>query len=301
MLKVLFGEEPYLIDRLVDQMADGLDEMNIARFETLDDQVFQAAQQFPFLAKRQLIIADVPKLACESLCKVSIPEFTDLVVLAGEVDKRTSLYKKLNKKGCLEEVKKMDLPSLKTFITDQLAEHGGRMDEGVLDFFIRHIGYLTDEHISLYTVVTAIQQLTFAASVIKKEDVEALVEKSIDVKMWQLSGLLLNLDKKALFSMANHLLDEKESVIGMLSMILRTFRLAYKASLYKGEKSSVIAKELGVPAFQYQAAMRFRPEQISGCLDKLQGGVNEVKDGAPERVVFFSTLGQVLLQLGGAV
>ena len=302
MLKVLYGAEPYLVNEKVREITKDIDDMNVAHFDELTSAVFQTAQQYPFLASRQAIVVDIDKLgACEELLSAKIPEFTDFIVCPKVVDERTKVFKALKKAGCVDECKKMDLQSLKKAIREKVSERGCSISDEMIENFVQHIGYFVDENVSLYTINIALKQLCFGTVEISMDDIVALVPRSVNVKMWELSTVLMDLDAKKLYQMAEHLLDEKESGIGMLSLLLRSFRLAYKATLCKrmNLRENEIAKKLGVPAYQYKSAMRFSPEQISKALDLLQGGVNRIKSGIPERVVFPQTLAEVLVELGG--
>lgn len=302
MLKVLYGPEPYLVNEKMREITKDIDDMNVAHFDELTSAVFQTAQQYPFLASRQAIVVDIDKLgACEELLSAKIPEFTDFIVCPKVVDERTKVFKALKKAGCVDECKKMDLQSLKKAIREKVRERGCSISDEMIENFVQHIGYFVDENVSLYTINIALKQLCFGTAEISMDDIVALVPRSVNVKMWELSTVLMDLDAKKLYQMAEHLLDEKESGIGMLSLLLRSFRLAYKATLCKrmNLKENEIAKKLGVPAYQYKSAMRSSPEQISKALDLLQGGVNRIKSGIPERVVFPQTLAEVLVELGG--
>ena len=174
------------------------------------------------------------------------------------------------------------------------------MEDSVIDYFIKYIGYEIDETVSLYTVNIAVKQLCYSAKEITEDDVRALITPSVQVQIWELSNFLLDLDGPALYSHVTKLFDEKENGIGMLSLLLRSFRLAYKASLLKGRSDYEISKILGVKPFQFKAAMKFTPQQISEILTILQQGVNSIKDGQPEKNTVIFTLNEALLVLGGA-
>lgn len=301
MKKIIFGAEPYSVDQKVKELTAGLGDMGIVRFPSLSEDAFQVAEIYPMFTSRQVVIVELDKLgACEELVKAKIPEFTDFIVIPKSVDKRTSSYKALEKVGCVIECPKLDIPVLKKWILESVQAQGSSISDDVLVQFINYIGYEFDESVTLYTVEVAVKKLCLATAQITMTDVEALVERSVNVKMWELSNVLLDRNAAQLHSMAQRLLDEKESGIGMLSLLLRTFRLAYKASLCKWMKDADIGKKIGVPAFQYKKATKYSPEQISRSLDLLQGGVNKIKSGLPERVIFPLTLSEVLTELGGA-
>lgn len=149
------------------------------------------------------------------------------------------------KKKEVEEYGKVAEPELKKLISKLVTAKNSRMEDSVIDYFIRYIGYEIDETVSLYTVNIAVKQLCYSAKEITEDDVRALITPSVQVQIWELSNFLLDLDGPALYSHVTKLFDEKENGIGMLSLLLRSFRLTYKASLLKGRSDYEISKILG--------------------------------------------------------
>ena len=204
MLKVLYGAEPYLVNEKVREITKDIDDMNVAHFDELTSAVFQTAQQYPFLASRQAIVVDIDKLgACEELLSAKIPEFTDFIVCPKVVDERTKVFKALKKAGCVDECKKMDLQSLKKAIREKVSERGCSISDEMIENFVQHIGYFVDENVSLYTINIVLKQLCFGTVEISMDDIVALVPRSVNVKMWELSTVLMDLDAKKLYQMAD--------------------------------------------------------------------------------------------------
>ena len=95
--------------------------------------------------------------------------------------------------------------------------------------------------------------------------------------------------------LAKKFVSEKEHPIKMLALMERSFRLAYKASLYPEMDSRRLEELIGVPAYQYRAAMRYRPEQVRKALGTIGRGIGLIKQGLaePERA-FYLSLSQIL-------
>ena len=300
MKLVLYGAEPYCINNRVRKLIQEIDDMNVSRYQGLSREAVAATSRYPIMADKQAVIVEAEKLTGDDtkmLESLDIPEFTlFIVVVSGSVETRTNAFKSMMKKKEVVEYGKVAEPELKKLITAK----NSHIEEPVIDYFIKYIGYEIDENVSLYTVNIAIKQLCYSAKEITEEDVRALIMPSVQVQIWELSNFLLDLNGPALYSHVTKLFDEKENGIGMLSLLLRSFRLAYKASLLKGRSDHEISKILGVKPFQFKAAMKFTPQQISEILTVLQQGVNSIKAGQPEKNTVIFTLNEALLVLGGA-
>ena len=81
----------------------------------------------------------------------------------------------------------------------------------------------------------------------------------------------------------------------MLSAILRTYRLAFKASLYPEKSSKDCTALIGVPAFQYSAACDIPSEKLLKSMEVIQTAVGNIKNGYPKEDVFYTTLGKLLI------
>lgn len=304
MKLVLYGVETYCINNRVHQLIQEIDDMNVSRYQGLSREAVAATSRYPIMADKQAVIVETEKLTGDDtkmLESLDIPETTIfIVVVSGSVETRTNAFKSMMKKKEVVEYGKVAEPELKMLITKLVTAKNSHMEEPVIDYFIRYIGYEIDETVSLYTVNIAVKQLCYSAKEITEDDVRALITPSVQVQIWELSNFLLDLDGPALYSHVTKLFDEKENGIGMLSLLLRSFRLTYKASLLKGRSDYEISKILGVKPFQFKAAMKFTPQQISEILTVLQQGVNSIKAGQPEKNTVIFTLNEALLVLGGA-
>ncbi|MBQ1930996.1 MAG: DNA polymerase III subunit delta, partial [Lachnospiraceae bacterium] len=112
----LYGEEAYLKRsfkvRLRDAILDG-DTMNYHHFEGKDAEpkaIIEAADTMPFFADYRLIIIEdsgLFKKEADALVKYipNMPESTILIFVESQMDKRSKLYKAINAKGYVVELK----------------------------------------------------------------------------------------------------------------------------------------------------------------------------------------------------
>lgn len=302
MVNLFYGIEPYIIKHEIDSLTKDVDAMNVASFEGLTKEVFELAVQYPFMAEKQVIMVSLKELPtgdeAERCIKAlgKVPSFTELILLPQKgVLKNGKLFKYIEQEGRVKECSKVGEMQLFSMCKRLVDSQGSSISDEVLRVFINHIGYLVDEDVTLYTVSTSLKQLCFSSKEITEEDVRALVPESVSAKMWELSDILLNLDGRTLFKKTQILLDEKETVIGMLSFLLRSFRLGYKALLLKGKTPTEISKILGVQSYQIKGVLKYSSRQISTCMDILQGGVIQIKRGvADEKVILITCLSKAL-------
>ena len=117
---LLYGDESFLLrsykGRFMQKVAGG-DGMNTAYFEGKDineDDVITAGDTMPFFAEHRLVVVENSGWFKGSVEKIAdwIPEMPDTTVLLfveGSVDKRNRLYKAVQKKGYLCEMKHPEL------------------------------------------------------------------------------------------------------------------------------------------------------------------------------------------------
>ena len=108
---LLYGEEQYLIrqyrDKLKKAMVAEDDTMNFSSFEGNDinqKEIIDLAETLPFFADRRMILIEdsgLFKKSAEELADymASVPETTCFVFVEKEIDKKTKMYKAVNKIG----------------------------------------------------------------------------------------------------------------------------------------------------------------------------------------------------------
>ena len=304
MIQLIFGEEPYLISDKVNKAKSEVSGMGYARFEGFSNEVAEFASQYPFCDPKQVIVIEIQSLKNDDNILSFIQKYdskvNDIYIVAEEVDKRTKLYKYMDSKNMIQECKKISEGMFKKFVLQTISNEGGNITTKAYDMFVDRCGYFENDDITLYTIKTYIYQLLFAGDekVIDEKRVLSIVPETLDNKTFELTNLLLQRDECKLFILAKSLIEAKESPIGMLSLLLRSFRLAYKASLYSEMNEKQLTTLLGVPVFQFKGALKFSPAILEKALDVLQDGVNKIKSGAADAcVIFYITLGNLLTLL----
>lgn len=298
---VLYGNEPYTIKQYVDTLRMNFEEFCISYYDEWKEDMWPVARQVPMFCSQQLLLVKPKTLSDDNFieyCK-NPSSSTVMVVVPETVDKRTKAFKKLQSLNVLKECKKLSEGQMQKFVISEIQGNGSKIRESVYEYFIQKTGYFLDEDINLFSIRNYIAQLCDVSDgEITRSDVDAFVVETCTTKTFALTNLLLKKDRAEIFRLSEQFLREKENVIGMLSLLLRTFRLGYKASLYSDKNEAEIAKLLGVPAFQFKDALRYPPNVISDCMDVIGQGIQRIKFGqADDRSALFVTLSKVLLCL----
>lgn len=133
---LLYGEEQYLIrqyrDKLKKAMVAEDDTMNFSSFEGNDinqKEIIDLAETLPFFADRRMILIEdsgLFKKSAEELADymASVPETTCFVFVEKEVDKKTKMYKVVNKIGSVVEFKRQTDETLARWINGRIRRNG---------------------------------------------------------------------------------------------------------------------------------------------------------------------------------
>lgn len=298
MLKVMFGSEPYCIDKAIEGMKKEISftEMNVSCFEGLPSEAEALCRTVPFMDSRRLIVASVEALTDDVLRYLDIPEFTELVILPGCIDKRREVYKALDKAGCIEAYGKLTENQMRAFVLRHLKTCGGKMTERAFRYFAERTGYLEEEAVNLYAVEVYLRQLLLLGPAITEESIRRIVPPACNEQVFALSKALADGNMERAIWLGREFLERGESSVAILSLLLRPFRLGYKASLYPpGERTGACAL-IGVPAYQIKGVMRYPEEVLNRAMDVIQEGIAAIKKGGGDSM-FLLTLVKLVFTL----
>lgn len=298
MIKIFFGNEPYLLleekKRFLDRAGD---ELSCHVFEDLSDEIWQIARQYPVFSDRNYILVSVEKMD-ETKEFVKYLEhqldMTDIAIFVEKMDKRTKLYKKLKAMNVLQECNKLDKKAFSEFVVRLIAANDLRITKNDYEYFEEKCGYFCDDSINLFSIKNAVLQMCMSGAV-DRHSIDCFCPESNTTKVFALSNVLFRQDSAAVFKTATTLLANKESPIAMMALLLRQFRLAYKASLFHEVPAAQLEKMLGVSKYQFQDAMKYPADTVKKAMDILQSGVHDIKTGnADADHVFLFTLSRLM-------
>ena len=300
MVRLFYGNEPYVLQYEKKKVEQSCKETGRypMEFEEWGEAAQLAASQVSFSGEKNMVFLMPKKLgADEKLLKFlnSAADTCDMCIFAESVDRKTKVYKVLEKHHEIKKCDKLSATALKKWAVQQLKSKEFSITEDAYDLLIRRMNYLENPSCNLYTLQNILYQMGYAERTITKEVVADNVPETCEEKVFVLSSLLLKGDGERLFFVARHLLEDREEPIAMLSAILRTYRLAFKASLYPEKSSKDCTALIGVPAFQYSDACDIPSEKLLKSMEVIQTAVGNIKNGYPKEDVFYTTLGKLLI------
>lgn len=296
MIRVLFGEEPFLLDKEKKEFLGKGNGMAMI-FSELSEDIWDCARQYPLLTEKNYIFVNCKSIEEKKLEKFvdgDMPEHTDIMIIVDEVDKRKTVYKKLNKLGFIEEVSKVSDRELQGFIVSLVKEAGREISCDAYEHFVSICGYKTEKSVNLYTIKNYIELLCMCPT-IDRNTIDTFVTAMDSTNIFAMANCIFDGNNRRVFYLADKFLSEKQNVIAMLSALLRNFRLAHKATFFSDIDRSQLGKMIGVPVYQFERALDFSPEQIAKSMDIIQKGISNVKTGKGDaNRIFIFTLSKII-------
>ena len=284
-LYLFYGEERFLIQLYEQRIKKALllpeDEMmNLDVMQSPQDplQVQSSIETLPFMAERRVVIIkesgafDLKPGKMGELADLlqDIPESATVIWIESNVDKRSKFYKAVQKYGYVVEFKRLGENELLTWIGQEVKRKGVQLDRNTASYFLSLTGN------DMVRIQMELEKLTSYAKergIISREDVDSIVSVTIENSIFKLTDHLGNQQPAAAYRIYRQLLEDNEPVQRIFFMMIRQFRLLYKASLMQGADRNAVAKELGVPSFaagNYQnQARRFGEKRLKELLNKL--------------------------------
>ncbi|MBS4959861.1 MAG: DNA polymerase III subunit delta [Clostridiales bacterium] len=269
---LLYGSEEYLKQtygsKLLESMLTKEEEMmNLDLFEGNKcsvSAIIDSAETMPFLALKRVVSvkesglfggerkADSEKLA---VYLNNIPETTCIIFIESSVDRRSKLYKVLEKKGHAVEMKLPRESELVTWTVREAKKRFLTMTSSVSAYFIRSTGG------DLQSLVGELEKLAAYKEnkgEITIEDIDKVCIKSLETRIFDLVAEIGNRKIEKALEIYHNLLLMKESPIMVLSMIIRQFRLIFqcKVLLEEGKTVKEIAERTGQRDFVIRECVR---------------------------------------------
>lgn len=287
MVKILYGEEPYIIDKRIEEEVKKVScpEMNLHYFDSVCEGIQELIETLPVMDDVRVVILSLDELKSdEKLIEImrDVPETTDFIIEAKKVDRNSKIYKLAKTNNYLQECNKLTEMQLKKFVFDILTQKGAKITNNAYEKMVERMGYFQDANVSLYTVEIFVKQLSFLSLIITEEDIAKVIPQTSNEKIFELTKALISRNESECFSLALDFIDRGENVIAMLSAMLRYFRLGFKASLFKDYKKSELGALLGAPVYQYEGALSISEDVLNCILDTIQEAINGIKTGKCE-------------------
>ncbi len=152
MIITLTGSNAYLLQselrRITNQFISTSGDMGLERVDAGQveyTRIIEVVHALPFLADKRLVIIDGPannKQLAENIADllVAIDDLTDVVFTEPKFDKRSLLYKTLNKKTDYKEFNELDDSKMANWLSQYAKEQDGQLSSSDARYLIQRVG-----------------------------------------------------------------------------------------------------------------------------------------------------------------
>ena len=249
---LLFGEENFLMTKgakeLEKAVLDGSDEvMNKTVFEGMADigTIIDSCETMPFFSEKRVVVVKDSGLFKEGRKNDSekmtdflsdITESTCLIFEEKNVDKRSRIYKAIQKTGFVQEfAEKKDIEAAKDIVSIFKREKISCSQEDAL-YIIHCVGTSME---SLEKEVKKLISYIGQEGSVTKEIIDLICTKTVEAKVFDLVTAVGERNPSKAVEIYRNLLMYNEAPIKILFLIARQFRIMYQCSLLLKEGKTI--------------------------------------------------------------
>ncbi|AYW48634.1 DNA polymerase III subunit delta [Tetragenococcus osmophilus] len=310
---LVLGTEKYLQKQIrqafIESLQLDVDDLNFAEFDMEEDSVdavIDEAESMPFFGDYRLVFVENPFILTAEK-KTNAPEHdldrlisylkdpvtsTILVFFANyeKLDERKKISKQLKKNAEVIDVAPMNEGEVRRFLQQTLDNEAITMSRDAFELFIR----LTDANLT--KVMGELQKLQlFAAQTkqISKNDVEALVPKSLEDNVFDLTNYVLKGQTKEALELYEDLHIQGEETIKINAILISQIRLYLQTAilLNLGYQQGNITKSLNVHPYRVKLAVqqvrKMDIQTLTRLYDELIENDYKIKSGQRDKEFLF--------------
>ena len=297
---LICGEETYLCKQAKDKLKNALsspdDTMNYSYYEGKKinlSEVADLAMTLPFFQEKRLLILEESGLFKNSpddmVALISnLPDTTCMVFVESEVDKRSRLYKAVQKYGYVANLNTPDEKTLMVWISSILKQEKKQIKESVLRYFLERTG--TDmEHVK--QELDKLCAYTLDREEITIEDVQAITTQITTSKIFDMLEAIVKGNQQVAIDYYYDLLALKEPPMRILSLLVRQFNLILQITQMDNCSipRSEIARQVSIPSFvvgkYLEQGRRYNRQSLEEILLKCADMEEAVKTGRMTDVI----------------
>ena len=293
-LYLFYGKEKYLVAQTRDKLKEALipsgDTMNYSYFEgkkTDIPEILELIQTMPFFNDYRLLVLDQTELGKKSNddflnALKEMPETTILLIIEDDVDKRSKIYKYINKEGCAVSFETPKEKDLVLWVAQMLKKEQKKMTQKDIQLFLYKTGQ------DMFTIKNELEKLisyTKGREVIGAEDLEALTTAQTTNQIFVMLEAIAKKQRDTVLKLYYDLIELKESPFGILALLVRQCNqlLPTQSLLKAGKSQGEMAKELKVPPFVAgklkQQVRLFKREELYEMIKKCAATDEGIKTG----------------------
>ncbi|MCI5952816.1 MAG: DNA polymerase III subunit delta [Anaerostipes sp.] len=254
---LLYGEEDYLKrqmkERLVHALVADGDTMNYGSFEgkRVDQQeILDLAETLPFFAEKRVLVledTELGKKSDEDFIKrlEGLPDTTVMIFVEKTIDKRSKIYKFINKNGYAADMAVQDEKQLLVWVASLLKREGKQMTNANGAYFLHKVG--TDMN-QIRNELEKVVLYTGQRNEITKKDIDAICSTEITGKIFDMLEAIAGKQQKRALALYYELLELKEPPLKILALLVRQCNqmLIVKSMAKTQSQNKVIGKQAGI-------------------------------------------------------
>lgn len=314
---VLYGTQTFLMDELVEEikrqtLVESDIDFNYEHFDLNEQplgQVIEAAETFPFLGSKRLVVASNSFFLTAAKVQQkeehnldSLEQYLDspadfsILVLKVEQDKldeRKKIVKKLKQAAQLCSCTALNEERLVPWLKASCQELSVQMEQEAAELLIQFVG---QDMSMLYNEIKKMAQYVGKQGIITIETVRHLISKSIEQDVFALVEQVVYLRMEEAFATLHELLKRREEPIKIVILLARQFRMLYKVKdlARQGYSSSQMSAQLRVPPFVCRLverqSKRFSEAQLRHILDLIAETDYAIKMGRMDKILALELL-----------
>lgn len=266
---LLLGPEEYLLERVLKQLKEAVltseaAVFNYAEFAATDGSLRESLDilnTFPMMAPRRMVVVDEidaldePEQEALSSYVRQPADRSVLVLVADNLDRRTTFYGMLKEKTCVVEFPKLKVFELQRWAEDFIRNQGYRISSDSIRKLVDLAGS------DLRSLVNETEKLLIYCAG-QKTIPDSAVDDSIGASrhhtIFELTDALGRRDRKKALRLLGNLMDSGENAQYITTMLARHFRqiLIAKELLMQGRNSREIGTAAQIPPFLLDAFIR---------------------------------------------
>lgn len=299
MLYFFRGSEGYLKDQEIRKEREKLEDPEFCYQEYWEwtNDILEFVSTVSFLGDRKICVLHFfPDQ--DAFSKANFRDDVDVYIVTAEIpDTRKSSVKEILKKCITKDFDKISEKMMMKCIEKRLSSRFGfsKVEISAAKEELKRAfhPYLIELTYDLNAVILHVDMIGYAGN-LESNTIQAFALESTSLKAYKLSNMMLDQDYSCLDFAKCLLVEQGESPILVISVMLFQIRVCYKASLY--EKENYLSL-IGIRNFQLYSEFRRYPVGVYAKLHHLlQDAVNRIKRGEKNTVaVVLETIMNCLL------
>ena len=291
---LLYGEEKYLRDqyrqKLMQALAPDGGGMNVHLYEGkgIDMQeIISQAETIPFFAERRVILVQDSgffKGKADLLADYmgSLPDYLVMIFSEDEVDKRSRLYKAVQKHGHAAEFAAQNSDTLMRWVLGRMSHEGKKITRRDMEHFLTLAG---TDMANISSELEKLLSYTLGREVITGADIDAVCVPQVTSQIFDMVRAVAAHQEKQALELYYDLLSLREPPMRILFLLARQFNQILQIRELQNARlpQKEIAAKTGLPPFvvsRYGPLCRqYSSERLREIIEELTASEEAVKTG----------------------